>query len=145
MAWVSKSLHICSSSRSEIRQAAPTLSFPPHLEGLRREPEVGRILVSAVIWTAARLFPARIDRYSRRLERGLSLSWTLPTRLATKRLHLPGIHRGSFAVGVGSRSTVRLAGCDCQEVRRVGMQWEAVGFTYEMLPRACEGSLGDPA
>lgn len=69
----------------------------------------------------------------------------LPIMLATMRPRSLDIHRGSFAVGAGSRSTVRLAGCDCQEVRRVGMLWEAVGFTYEMLPRACEGSLGGPA
>lgn len=144
MAWVSKSLHKCSSSRSGIRQAAPTLSSPPHLEGLHREPEVGRTLVFAVIGTAPRLSSARIDRYSRRLERGLSFSWMLPIMLATMRPRSLDIHRGLFVSGVGSRSIGRLAGSDCQGVRRVGMQWEAVGFTYEMLPRACEGSLGDP-
>lgn len=69
----------------------------------------------------------------------------LRTMLATKRLHSPGIRPGWFVSGVGSRSTGRLAGHDCQGVRRVGMGWEAVGFTYEMLPRACEGSLRGPA
>ena len=65
--------------------------------------------------------------------------------LAARRLRSPGIHLGLSAVGVGSRSIGRLAERDCQGVRRVRTQWKTVGFTYEMLPRACEGSLGVPA
>ena len=69
----------------------------------------------------------------------------LPTMLATKRLRSLGIHLGLSAVDAGSRSIGRLAECDCQGVRRVGMRWETVGFTYEMLPRAYEGSPVGPA
>ena len=121
MAWVSKSLRICSTSRSETRQAAPALSFPLHLEGLRQEPEVGQTLVSAVIWIDPRLSSARNDHCSHQLERGPGLLLMLPITLATRRLHSPGIHPGLFVVGVESRSIERLGGCDCHGVRRVGV------------------------
>lgn len=69
----------------------------------------------------------------------------LPTMLATRRLHSPGIHPGWSVVDVQSRSIGRLAECDCQGVRRVGVLQDTVGFTYGTLPRACEGSRGVPA
>lgn len=145
MAWVSKSLRICSSSRSETRQAAPALSFPLHLEELRREPEVGRTLVSAMIWTAPRLSSTQNDRCSHQPEREPGPLLMLPTVLATRRLHLLGIHPGLSVVDAESQSIGRLAECDCQGVRPVGVYLETVGFTYGTLPRAYEGSPGVPA
>jgi hypothetical protein len=45
----------------------------------------------------------------------------LPIVLATRRLHLLGIHPGLFVVDAESRSIGRLAERDCQGVRRVGV------------------------
>ena len=121
MAWVSKSSHICSSSRSGTRPAAPALFFPPHLGGPRREPEGGRTLVSVMIWTALHPSSGRNDRCSRQPEKESGLLSMLPIVLATRRLHLLGIHPGLFVVDAESRSIGRLAERDCQGVRRVGV------------------------
>jgi hypothetical protein len=124
---------------------APALSSQPHLVGLRREPEVGRSLVSVEISTVLRQSPAQNDRCSPRPERGSGLLWTLPTTLVTMHLRSLGIRRDWSVFGVESRSRGRLAGRDCPSVRRVGMRRGTVGFTYGTLPRAYEGSRVDPA